>query len=883
MQSSVPASPLAPPPSPVSASAVPAPSPTATPPAAELQRELAGLESRVRRGQRNGWLLTGGAVAALCCGFVCWVIYYAATVLPYARVSDVQLFRLPGDGQRLALVFQPSTGGLVGFGRADAERQTQLLDRVARENVGQQQEFIWRVSGVRTGDLVAVTYLDGWRLKTVELPVPDAPGVASTAAGSKAAAGGQQLSGQIISATDKTPVVGAKVRVLGTRLETQTDASGRFELTGAPAGAVSLAVAAEGFATETIERRAARSDAPVRVAMNPGMEQGQIRIVLTWGAAAQDLDAHLEGPLPDGERFHVYYHQQGDLKSREFVRLDVDDQANGGPETITVLGVLPGTYRYWVHDYSNRERPEVNDLSRADAEVRVYQGGQTYRFRAGHETPGNVWDVCTIEVTPQGAVVRKVDKYQGVKVETLGLYAKRTMARREEWIGAYGGTPETEKAVKAALEWLARHQLTEGAWSNRGLEKGSETRCEASDPCSRPGRPHDMAHTGLALLAFQAGGHYHFNGAAHSATVKQGLDWLVSHQRPDGALVDAHPKDGHAQYFMYQHGIAAFALADACAAAVANQQSVDPRYLNALKRAVDFIERVQHADGGWRYKLEKNEVSDMSVSGWPVLALKSAKEAGLEISPRVVTRAQRLFEKRLMNDRGRSRYDDLKQVSEATTAVGMLGRQFLFGEPDAPVVHEAAEHLADFAELHKGLDEQNRPNYYTWYNGSLAMFMHGGKPWQRWNAVVRDKILSLQRQTGCERGSWDPTDRWSDQGGRIYSTALAALSLEVYYRYTSESERGGEFEMHGAAPAGGEIVAPEMPPVELPGRGDALDAAGDDEGAEADAATGVAGRARGIKKKPAAEKRRAVTNKNVKKPRPDRPVAEMHGRGENGG
>ena len=207
----------------------PLPAP-ATANATEFQNELVNLETRVRRGRRNGRLLAGGAAAALLGGAVCWAIYYAMAVLPYARVSDVQLFRLPGDGQRLALVFQPATGGLVGFGRADAERQTQLLDRVAAENVGQQQEFVWRVSGVQTGDLVAVTYLDGWRLRTVELPVPDAPGVASTASGGRGTPGGQRLSGQIVSATDKTPVAGAKVRVHGTRLETQTNADGRFEL-----------------------------------------------------------------------------------------------------------------------------------------------------------------------------------------------------------------------------------------------------------------------------------------------------------------------------------------------------------------------------------------------------------------------------------------------------------------------------------------------------------------------------------------------------------------------------------------------------------------------------------------------------------------------------
>ena len=68
------------------------------------------------------------------------------------------------------------------------------------------------------------------------------------------------------------------------------------------------------------------------------------------------------------------------------------------------------------------------------------------------------------------------------------------------------------------------------------------------------------------------------------------------------------------------------------------------------------------------------------------------------------------------------------------------------------------------------------------------MFQAGGKAWgdkawKRWNDCVRDTVVSLQKHKGCERGSWDPTDRWGDRGGRIYSTALAILTLEVYYRY----------------------------------------------------------------------------------------------------
>ena len=545
------------------------------------------------------------------------------------------------------------------------------------------------------------------------------------------------------------------------------------------------------------------------VAINPGMEKGQIRAVLTWGKEAKDLDAHLEGPLPDAKRFHVYYHEQGDLKSKEFVRLDVDDQDGGGPETVTVLCVLPGVYRYFVHDYTNRDHPAAHDIARAQAEVRLYQGGQTYRFRAGHATAGNLWDVCTIEVTPQGAVVKKVDQYQGVKASALNLYAKRTKGSREQWIGSYGGSAISEKAVTDGLDWLVRHQAADGSWSNKNLGPGAETLCNRAEPCFGTGEACEMAHSGLALLALQAGGHYYFNRQTHSDEVRKGLDWMVSHQRPDGGLVGSLSQGNNFhQTYMYEHGIAAFALADACAAAAALGEPRHERYYNAMEKAVEFIYRHQHNDGGWRYTPHPNAASDTSVTGWPVLALKSAKEAGVPLRDDMVEKVRAYFRAREAGRDGRTGYDSPHSYhTHATTGVGMLARQFLLKEPDAPLIRDAADYLAKAAETtwkDRSPAGQNR-DYYMWYNCTLGMFQAGGENWKRWNSVVRDTIVNLQRHGGCPSGSWDPSDRWGGRGGRIYSTALAILTLEVYYRYTAPSElKPDEFELHSTGKEQGE-------------------------------------------------------------------------------
>ncbi|MBC8115621.1 MAG: hypothetical protein H7062_14655, partial [Candidatus Saccharimonas sp.] len=72
---------------------------------------------------------------------------------------------------------------------------------------------------------------------------------------------------------------------------------------------------------------------------------------------------------------------------------------------------------------------------------------------------------------------------------------------------------------------------------------------------------------------------------------------------------------------------------------------------------------------------------------------------------------------------------------------------------------------------------------YYWYYGTLAMFQYDGEPWEDWNSSLRDMLIGLQRTSGPHAGSWDPKGKWSGIGGRLYSTALSTMSLEVYYRF----------------------------------------------------------------------------------------------------
>lgn len=785
----------------------------------DAPEELRELHRRVQRRRRQNLLLTAGAAATVLLGVAIAGGAYLVSVYRYAAVGPEIAVRRDGvDPGRLVISYVPESTGLIGFRRRAVDRTTELLDRVVADSLGQAQAFHWSVGRAADASAVEIVYRRGWSIVTEPLRLGRNT--------SRGPVGEHRLTGQIVDATNNRPVADATVRVPGTSLSAATDADGRFVLEGLGGGPVPLEVSAPGFTTDRFEQRIRPGRANrARVALSPGLEAGQIRIVLTWDGPPEDLDAHLEGPLPGDERFHVYYHEPGDLKSRQFVRLDVDDRDGQGPETITVLGVLPGEYRFFVHDYTNRDKPKSTALAHSGAEVRVYHGGQTYRFRAGHDAPGNIWNVCNIRVTPEGAEVVRVDRYEGSQGEKLGLYAKRTMGNREAWIGRLGGSATSEEAVAAGLAWLARHQHPEGYWSSTCLgpkSQHADSQCRQDAPCAGAGKPYEMALTGLSVLAFQAGGYYADNNREYSENVRRGLEWMVANQGPEGQLVGSMRPMLDQKYhknYMYEHGIAAFALCEANAVAVASHEAPNPRYYRGAKRAVDFIFSQQHDDGGWRYTDEFARPSDTSVTGWQVLALKSAMEAGIEVPEPVIDRIRRLFRRRETGQDGRTGYLNRHVNTDATTAIGMLVHQFLLGTPESSLVRAAAPYMAEQAENQWPKPAAiDKPDYYLWYNGTLAMFQAGGEPWEQWNRRVRDAIIGLQRTEGCERGSWDPDSRWGRQGGRIYTTALAALTLEVYYRYTAADEMFDdlEFEVIGTEAE----AAPEPGEAELPLRGD---------------------------------------------------------------
>lgn len=344
------------------------------------------------------------------------------------------------------------------------------------------------------------------------------------------------------------------------------------------------------------------------------------------------------------------------------------------------------------------------------------------------------------------------------------LLQARMQADRLQIASRFGGTPQTEASVSAALDWLVANQSADGRWDCDAHGGGRETRTLGHDR-GGAGAKADTAITGLALLALLGRGETHLGGT-HRESVQHGLEFLLASQAADGNLA------GEAELFaaMYSHAIATLALCEALAL------TGDERLQDGAARAIDYTLRSQHVSGGWRYR--PGDAGDMSQFGWHVMSLKSAELAGLPIPGESQLRMRRFLASCVSGrSRGLAAYRPGDRPSRTMTAEAMVCRGFL-GENVAPAT--ASEGLSFVLEERPS---RRSGNFYYWYYGTLATFQQQGPEWETWNRELQRELLSSQRLDGPMAGSWDPDGVWGGYGGRVYSTALGALMLEVYYRY----------------------------------------------------------------------------------------------------
>ncbi|MEM7457637.1 MAG: prenyltransferase/squalene oxidase repeat-containing protein, partial [Planctomycetota bacterium] len=363
------------------------------------------------------------------------------------------------------------------------------------------------------------------------------------------------------------------------------------------------------------------------------------------------------------------------------------------------------------------------------------------------------------------------------------MYALRNAANRMASVQQRGGSIETERAVNDALEWLQSSQEADGSWNPRRWGGGQEPRVYGHDR-QGAGSSADTGITALATLAFMAAGHNHLEDGPYRETVQKGLEYLIRKQTTDGNLA------GEALLFarMYCHSMSLLALSEGLAL------TGDQRLLPAVQIGVDYLVRAQNTfDGGWRY--QPGDRGDMSQFGWQVLALRSAATGGAYV-PEETTGRMKLFLEKCTSGPGNGlgSYRPDQQVSTTMTAEALVCRFFLVEEVDE-LTRETA-----MSRVLNEVPSADHVNLYYWYYGTMAAYQSGGSSWDRWNQALKRALLTTQEREGSNMGSWAPVGVWAPYGGRVYSTAMAALCLEVYYRYLPVYETNDPGEATASSP-----------------------------------------------------------------------------------
>ncbi len=395
---------------------------------------------------------------------------------------------------------------------------------------------------------------------------------------------------------------------------------------------------------------------------------------------------------------------------------------------------------------------------------------------------GTTADNAADELLPQSVRRELAGVIHKDATRVPAMYRLRNIPQRSKIAMGLGATENSERAVELSLEWLVRHQSAEGFWDADGFT----VNCPPGDRCAGPamlgkdpidptldtperqrsGIEADAGVTGLAVLAFLGAGYTHEDGV-YADNLDRALRWLIRQQASDGFLGGKSGRYAR----MYCHGMAAIALGEALG------MTSDATLREPLARAVQFIVATQNPrDGGWRYV--PGQAGDMSIFGWQLMALKSATAAGVDVPRETMDRAIEFLKRAgLGKHGGLAAYRSQERIKPSMTAEALFSRQILGMQRTNPASLEAVEYLL------KRLPNRAEADLYYWYYGTLALYHHGGAPWRAWNQALRDNLVASQRTSGHAAGSWDPHPPWGDYGGRVFSTALSTLSLEVYYRF----------------------------------------------------------------------------------------------------
>lgn len=357
-----------------------------------------------------------------------------------------------------------------------------------------------------------------------------------------------------------------------------------------------------------------------------------------------------------------------------------------------------------------------------------------------------------------------------------GVFEKRF--KRGGGLGGDGPSAASEDAVDGALKWLAEHQESDGSWDAEKYEGhfkwGYHERVDRS------------VMTSLALLPFLGAGHTERTGK-YQKTVKAGVRYINESMAQKEIFTKG---EGHFTR-MYGSGLVLMALSETTLFGSSKRSKK-----NANLIAEYLIDAYMDKPGqGWHYN---GGGDDFSVSGWVALGLKSAKYAGLKVmstdKASKVMNGYRKWTHEVMTDptTGNGKYRSGGGKSDSMTLVGMFAKQFLGYPLDDPFLKKASENV--LPRVNKLLNGEKVGDVYQIYYGTLAAYQQNGLLWASWKRAMEPTLVGSQLKGDPKKlgGSWEPTsDHTGRVVGRVGTTALMALCLEVYYRHPRFSDENG--------------------------------------------------------------------------------------------
>ncbi len=301
--------------------------------------------------------------------------------------------------------------------------------------------------------------------------------------------------------------------------------------------------------------------------------------------------------------------------------------------------------------------------------------------------------------------------------------------------------PQTEEIIRGALRYLASKQTVNGSWQTGGENQ-------------------TLAMTGYTLIGFLAAGQLPDEGE-FGKNVTAGMQFILNSVRTDGTM-------GSYGHYMYGHGIASIALAEIYG------QTRDPRVRQKLDQIIKLIIRCQNHEGGWRYMPTAAD-ADMSVTVLQLVALRAAKNSGIEVPQATIDRGVKYVRTCYHKGSGGFCYQPFGgNPGFARTAAAIYSLQ-VCGEYTDPRMATGSKFLFDRKSNHQWF---TYGNFYA----APAQYMIGGETWQKWYTLMRNELVPKAKREGNQY-HWDTEFDGGRGVGPVFCTAVYTTILAMPYHY----------------------------------------------------------------------------------------------------